>query len=108
MAVAQAETTTAAPAPETGSPVPVRRGRPLWARLLPYLLVAPTILGTAYLLAYPLVRNLLISFQKFGIAQLIRGGAEFVGLDNYQQILTDDSSGAWSAGRSCSPRSTSA
>ncbi|MEU0095925.1 sugar ABC transporter permease [Kribbella sp. NPDC006257] len=89
MAVAEAET-TAAPAPESGSPVPVRRGQPLWARVLPYLLVAPTVVGTAYLLAYPLVRNLLISFQKFGIAQLIRGGAEFVGLDNYQRILSDD------------------
>lgn len=90
MAVAEAETTTAAPAPGTGTPVPARRGRPLWARVLPYLLVAPTIVGTAYLLAYPLVRNLLISFQKFGIAQLIRGGADFVGIDNYRQILSDD------------------
>ncbi|MEV8377383.1 sugar ABC transporter permease [Kribbella sp. NPDC056861] len=90
MAVAEAETTTAAPAPGTGTPVPARRGRPLWARVLPYLLVAPTIVGTAYLLAYPLVRNLLISVQKFGIGQLIRGGAEFVGLDNYRQILSDD------------------
>ncbi|GAA1563832.1 sugar ABC transporter permease [Kribbella sancticallisti] len=90
MALAEAETTTVAPAPETGTPAPGRRGRPLWVRVLPYLLVAPTVLGTAYLLAYPLVRNLLISFQKFGIAQLIRGGAEFVGLDNYRRILTDD------------------
>jgi N,N'-diacetylchitobiose transport system permease protein len=88
MAVAEAPT-TAAPAAETGTPVPGRRGRPLWVRLLPYLLVAPTVLGTAYLLVYPLVRNLLISFQKFGIAQLIRGGAEFVGLDNYKHILGD-------------------
>jgi len=90
MAVAEAETTTAAPAPGTGTPVPARRGRPLWARVLPYLLVAPTVVGTAYLLVYPLVRNLLISVQKFGIAQLIRGGAEFVGIDNYRTILTDN------------------
>ncbi len=90
MAVAEAETTTAAPAPGTGTPVPARRGRPLWARVLPYLLVAPTVVGTAYLLVYPLVRNLLISVQKFGIAQLIRGGAEFVGIDNYKTILTDN------------------
>jgi N,N'-diacetylchitobiose transport system permease protein len=89
MAVAEAETTVVAPAPGTGTPVPARRGRPLWVRVLPYLLVAPTVLGTAYLLAYPLIRNLLISFQKFGIGQLIRGRAEFVGLDNYRHILTD-------------------
>jgi N,N'-diacetylchitobiose transport system permease protein len=89
MAVAEAETSTAAPAPEPGTPVSVRRGRPLWERVLPYLLVAPTVVGTAYLLVYPLVRNLLISFQKFGIGQLIRGGAEFVGFDNYSKILND-------------------
>lgn len=89
MAVAEAETSTAAPAPEPGTPVSVRRGRPLWERVLPYLLVAPTVVGTAYLLVYPLVRNLLISFQKFGIGQLIRGGAEFVGFDNYAKILND-------------------
>jgi N,N'-diacetylchitobiose transport system permease protein len=89
MAVAEADTTTAAPAPETGTPVPARRGRPLWSRVLPYLLVAPTVVGTAYLLVYPLLRNLLISFQKFGLGQLIRGGADFVGFDNYSKILSD-------------------
>jgi N,N'-diacetylchitobiose transport system permease protein len=89
MAVAEADTTTAAPAPEPGTPGSARRGRPLWSRVLPYLLVAPTVVGTAYLLVYPLLRNLLISFQKFGLGQLIRGGAEFVGFDNYQKILTD-------------------
>jgi N,N'-diacetylchitobiose transport system permease protein len=89
MAVAEADTTTAAPAPEPGTPVSARRGRPLWSRVLPYLLVAPTVVGTAYLLVYPLLRNLLISFQKFGLGQLIRGGAEFVGFDNYSKILSD-------------------
>ncbi|MFC0628105.1 carbohydrate ABC transporter permease [Kribbella deserti] len=89
MAVVHAEPTTAgAPPPET-SPVSARGRRPLWVRLLPYLLIAPTVLGMAYLLVYPLARNLQISVQKFGIGELIRGGADFVGLSNYQQILTD-------------------
>ncbi len=85
MAVAQLERT--APAPEPEPLARARRGRP---RVLPYLLIAPTILGMAYLLIYPLIRNLVISFQKFGIAQLIRGGADFVGIDNYRAIFTDD------------------
>ncbi|MFB6723342.1 carbohydrate ABC transporter permease [Kribbella sp. NPDC056345] len=85
MAVAQLERT--APAPEPEPPARARRGRP---RVLPYLLIAPTVLGMAYLLIYPLIRNLVVSFQKFGIAQLIRGGADFVGFDNYQAIFTDD------------------
>ncbi|MFF7203732.1 carbohydrate ABC transporter permease [Streptomyces sp. NPDC008141] len=59
--------------------------RTLW----PYLLIAPTILGAAFLLAYPLVRNLVISFQHYGMAELIRGGAGFAGLENYREILGD-------------------
>ncbi|WP_405063202.1 sugar ABC transporter permease [Kribbella sp. NBC_01505] len=85
MALAQAERTAPAAPAEKPSAGP-RRGRP---RVLPYLLIAPTVVGMAYLLVYPLIRNLIISFQKFGIAQLIRGGADFVGLDNYQAIFTD-------------------
>ncbi|MEV6781461.1 sugar ABC transporter permease [Streptomyces sp. NPDC051098] len=59
--------------------------RALW----PYLLIAPTVLGAAFLLAYPLVRNLVISFQYYGMAELIRGGAGFAGLENYREILGD-------------------
>ncbi|OLF19319.1 sugar ABC transporter permease [Actinophytocola xanthii] len=55
----------------------------------PYLLVAPTLLATAYLLVYPLLRNVIISFQHFGMGELIRGGAAFAGLDNYTAVLTD-------------------
>ncbi|ALC19044.1 carbohydrate ABC transporter permease [Streptomyces pristinaespiralis] len=59
--------------------------RALW----PYLLIAPTVLGAAVLLAYPLARNLLISFQQYGMGELIRGDAVFTGLDNYREILGD-------------------
>ncbi|MFD3945308.1 carbohydrate ABC transporter permease [Streptomyces sp. NPDC058579] len=62
-----------------------RRRAALW----PYLLVAPTVLGGALLLGYPLVRNLLISFQRYGMGELIRGGAPFVGLANYRTVLAD-------------------
>lgn len=55
----------------------------------PYLLIAPTVLGSAYLLLYPLVRNLVISVQHFRLGELIRGGATFVGLDNYREALAD-------------------
>ncbi|MFC7303813.1 carbohydrate ABC transporter permease [Streptomyces monticola] len=55
----------------------------------PYLLIAPAVLGTLYLLVYPLVRALVISFQEFGLRQLILGDAEFVGLANYRALLGD-------------------
>ncbi|PSK91888.1 carbohydrate ABC transporter membrane protein 1 (CUT1 family) [Haloactinopolyspora alba] len=55
----------------------------------PYVLIAPAVLGTAYLLVYPLLRALIISMQDFKLEQLISGDAEFVGLRNYQELLTD-------------------
>jgi len=70
-----------------------RRRRSLW----PYLLIAPTLLATAYLLAYPLLRNVIISFQQFGMAELIRGGAGFAGFANYTAVLTDPE--FWSVAR---------
>ncbi|MFI1753117.1 carbohydrate ABC transporter permease [Streptomyces sp. NPDC020571] len=57
--------------------------------LWPYLLVAPAVLGMLYLLLYPLVRAVLISFQDFRLRQLILGDADFVGLRNYRTLLGD-------------------
>jgi N,N'-diacetylchitobiose transport system permease protein len=64
------------------TPAPARRTA-LW----PYLLIAPAVIGAVYLLLYPLLRSVVISFQHFRIGELIRGGAAFVGLDNYQEAL---------------------
>jgi N,N'-diacetylchitobiose transport system permease protein len=62
-----------------------RRRRTIW----PYLLISPTLVATAYLLLYPLLRNVIISFQHFGLAELIRGGASFAGFANYAAVLSD-------------------
>ncbi|MFK0171676.1 carbohydrate ABC transporter permease [Streptomyces sp. NPDC090306] len=55
----------------------------------PYLLVAPAVLGMLYLLVYPLARAVLISFQDYGLRQLILGDAHFTGFDNYTTLLSD-------------------
>ncbi|MGW6534023.1 carbohydrate ABC transporter permease [Streptomyces venezuelae] len=55
----------------------------------PYLLVAPAVLGMLYLLLYPLARAVLISFQDFGLRELILGNARFTGFDNYTTLLSD-------------------
>ncbi|WP_198169544.1 carbohydrate ABC transporter permease [Herbidospora daliensis] len=68
------------------APPPPRRRRGLPA-LWPYLLVIPTVAGAAYLLFYPLIRSVIISFQHFRTGELIRGGAAFVGLENYHEAL---------------------
>ncbi|MFI5764379.1 MULTISPECIES: carbohydrate ABC transporter permease [unclassified Streptomyces] len=62
---------------------------PARTRVWPYLLVAPTVVGAAFLLVYPLLRNLLISVQHFRMAELIHGRAPFVGAANYTALLGD-------------------
>ena len=39
--------------------------------------------------AYPLYRNLDLSFRDYTLRSFISGDAEFVGLDNYRDVLTD-------------------
>jgi N,N'-diacetylchitobiose transport system permease protein len=73
------------PVTPAAPPSPKRRKRVV----LPYLLIAPTVLTTAYLLVYPLVRNVIISFQRFGLPELVRGDAQFVGFANYAKVLAD-------------------
>lgn len=73
--------------PPPAAPRPRRRRR--LGAVWPYLLVAPTVLGAAFLLVYPLVRNTVMSFQHFGLGELIRGGATWVGFANYRTVLSD-------------------
>ena len=68
------------------TPPPRRRRRTSW---WPYLLIAPTLLATGFLLLYPLARNVVISVQEFGLPQLVRGDARFVGLANYARVRSD-------------------
>jgi len=56
---------------------------------LPYLLVAPAVLALCLALGYPLVRQLFLSFQEFGLAQQFGRPPEWVGLANYRELLAD-------------------
>jgi N,N'-diacetylchitobiose transport system permease protein len=55
----------------------------------PYLLVAPTVLLVGAVLGYPVVRNVVMSFQEFGLRELVRGAPAFVGLANYRELFAD-------------------
>jgi N,N'-diacetylchitobiose transport system permease protein len=56
---------------------------------LPFVLVAPAVLALCLALGYPLVRQLVLSFQEFGLAQQFGRPPEWVGLANYRELLTD-------------------
>lgn len=78
-------------APRTGGgdPPPVRRtpGRRRAVRGAPYLLLLPALLATAVFLGWPMVRNLLLSFQNLNMKELIQHLTDWAGTGNYQEIL---------------------
>ena len=55
----------------------------------PWLLLAPALVVLGALLLFPLARVVVLSFQDFGLRELITGGAAWVGLANYRELLTD-------------------
>ncbi len=57
--------------------------------LLPQGLMLPTVLALVVALGYPLVRQVVLSFQEFGLAQQFGRPAEWVGLQNYRELITD-------------------
>jgi N,N'-diacetylchitobiose transport system permease protein len=84
--------------PAAGSPTP--RRAPAAARpgarsrrlrpLVPYALLAPSLLVLAAVLGYPLYRLVVLSFQQYGLRQLFSGTeGRFIGLENYRSILGD-------------------
>jgi len=58
-------------------------------RRLAYALIAPAVLILLAILAYPMARLILLSFQRFDSRSLFTGEAPLVGFDNYTRVLTD-------------------
>ncbi|MDO5721984.1 MAG: sugar ABC transporter permease [Actinomycetaceae bacterium] len=63
--------------------------RKLRHKVAPWLLLLPMVAMVMLALGYPLVRQTIMSFQEFGLAQQFGAPAEWVGFDNYKTILTD-------------------
>jgi len=79
---------------ESDLPVASRRRRPFTRQrvgraIAPYALMAPALLVLGVVLAYPLYKLVQMSFQKYGLSELIRHKGTWVGTANYSQILHD-------------------
>jgi N,N'-diacetylchitobiose transport system permease protein len=67
--------------------LPLRRRRRFsWA---PYALVLPVIVAIGVVLGYPIVKLVTLSFQKYGLFELIQHKGVWIGLDNYSSVLHD-------------------
>jgi N,N'-diacetylchitobiose transport system permease protein len=77
----------------TAAAGPSVRRRPFAQRsfraLSPYLLLAPATLVIGAVLAYPIYMLTRLSFQQFGLAELVTKEGTWIGLDNYSRLVHD-------------------
>ena len=76
-------------APSGRRPAPTAQGARRATAIAPYLLVLPVLATMVLALGYPLVRQLVMSFQKYGLEQQFGAPPEWIGLDNYKAIFVD-------------------
>jgi N,N'-diacetylchitobiose transport system permease protein len=72
----------------TSPPPPAARKRTRFP-WTPLALLTPALIMLAVFIGWPLVQLVIMSFQKFGRAQIFGAPPEFVGLENYVSVLTD-------------------
>ncbi|MFC4586999.1 carbohydrate ABC transporter permease [Sphaerisporangium corydalis] len=77
------------PAPAGPAARRARGGPRLRARLVRAGFVAPVVVYVLAFFAYPLARNVVLSFQDYGIESVYTGDAPFNGLANYARVLHD-------------------
>jgi N,N'-diacetylchitobiose transport system permease protein len=70
---------------------PARRRRRIRVgrHVTPYLLLIPALAVIGGVLGYPLYRLVTLSFQEYGLPELIAHKGDWIGLDNYREILGD-------------------
>ena len=60
---------------------------PSLEKLIPYFFILPSVLFLGAILGFPILYSIVISFQKYNLATLVSGKAQFIGLQNYIAIL---------------------
>jgi N,N'-diacetylchitobiose transport system permease protein len=56
---------------------------------VPYWLILPVIAVIGAILGYPLYKLVTLSFQRYGLAELIQKKGEWIGFDNFGSVLHD-------------------
>ena len=71
------------------APTPRRGGRRR-EQIMKVLFVVPAALTIVALFGYPVVKNLIMSFQNYTLRTFFTGKAPWVGLQNYVSVVSDD------------------
>jgi multiple sugar transport system permease protein len=70
-------------------PAPARLSGRRREQVAKILFVVPAAVAMVLLFGYPVVKNLAMSFQDYGLKTFFTGEAPFVGLANYIEVVTD-------------------
>jgi len=55
----------------------------------PYLLITPSLVALGLILGFPIVKLITLSFERYGLFEIIAGDGVFIGLQNYREIFID-------------------
>src|SRR5690606_32766047 len=83
---APTRTTAQAARPAQG---PGPRIQPRRTTGIPYVLIVPALIALLLGLGYPLIWQIVTSFQKYGLSQQFGKPPEFVGFDNFAALVWD-------------------
>jgi multiple sugar transport system permease protein len=78
------------PASPSSSTAPASKGGRRREEIAKILFVVPAALAIAALFGYPVVKNLVMSFQDYGLKTFFTGEAPWIGLQNYVTVVTDE------------------
>lgn len=82
-------TKATASVPPVGAPATMKaRKRPLVERSRPWVLLAGPLLVIGLLLIYPILRVVYLSFNRYGLKEIISGQPSFIGWDNFREVLS--------------------
>lgn len=76
-------------APPTSIEIVTTKPRRRGAGILPWLLLAPAAAMLLAIIGWPLLQLVIVSFQKFGRAQVFGAAPEWIGVENYTTVLGD-------------------
>src|SRR5690625_3073644 len=65
-------------------------GRRMRRTAAPWLLLSPALVLLAVLLLWPLIRVLNLSLQDYELRNLLQGTNDYIGLDNYVQVRSEE------------------
>ena len=90
MSDAKTITATTETSPPSSGKAPARMGGRRAEEIAKILFVVPAALAILALFGYPVVKNLVMSFQDYTLRTFFTGQAPWVGLQNYVTVIQDD------------------